>query len=170
MKKRMHLNWVDAVFVLFLLAAVCAAVLVFGSGSEEEVTDGQAVKLRYVVKIAELREELDDRITNGDVAYDSSGLYRMGTVIGSQSERSTYFSSAVTETVVGSDGESYEAPVSSSIPGKVDLYVTLEAEALLMEDGRYYVDGRPVCVGTFFSLMTQHFFGEGYCVSITEVN
>lgn len=170
MKKRMHLNWIDALFVLFLLMAVCVAVLVFGSGREETSSDGQAVKLRYVVKVGELREELDDRITVGDTAYDSSGLYRMGTVIGSQSEHSTYFSSSVTETVVGSGGEFYEAPVSSVIPGKVDLYVTLEAEALLMEDGRYYVDGRFVCVGTFLSLMTQHFFGEGYCVSITEVN
>lgn len=170
MKKRMHLNWVDAVFVLFLLAAVCATVLVFGSGSKQEKVDGQAVKLRYVVKVAELREELDDRITNGDAVYDASGLYHIGTVIGSQSEPSAYFSSSVTETVLGSAGESYEAPVSSVIPGKVDLFVTVETDALLMEDGRYYVDGRVVCVGTFFSLMTQHFFGEGYCVSITEVN
>lgn len=170
MKKRIHLNWVDAVFVLFLLAAVCAAVIVFGSGSEKELPEGQAVKLRYVVKVAGLREELDDRITIGDTAYDASGVYTVGRVIGSQSEPSTYFSTTKTETVIGQGGESYEAPVNSIVPGKVDLFITLEAEALLMEDGRYYVDGRPVCVGTFFSLMTQHFFGEGYCVSITEVN
>ena len=163
------LNWFDGVVCVLLAVAVAGVCWLLLWRGGEQPSGREQVTLRYVVRVGSLREELADAVVIGDGARDgSSGRRNMGTVVAYQTEETIYYSKNVTLPNTDENGNIYFTPVASVLPGKVDLYVTLEAAAELGEDGRYYVDGEALSVGTNVELMTRHFWGVGFYVSVTE--
>ncbi len=167
-KRKVRFNWVDLAILLVIALIILVTVWAFHqAGRSETAPSTEKVTIRYVVKVSELREELADSVVAGDIAYDGSGMHVMGRVTGRQTDDATWFSQTVTREVTGADGKTYREMVSSPIPGKVDLYVTFESEGYLGTDGRYYIDGVLVGTGVQLHLMTQHFWCEGYVVSVS---
>lgn len=173
-EKKTRFNWFDVLCIVIFVLAVVATVwaLNWRDSGREAVTE-TPVTLRCVVKVEGLRDGLEDGLARGDAGYlvaDSGMVYPFGTVVGIQTENSSFVSSTVTKTMTDENGQPYEALVRSDLSGRNDVSVTFEVGATLAEDGRYYVDGCLVAVGTYMKLMTPHLWCEGYCISVSEAN
>ena len=172
--RKPRFNWFDAVFLAVLLLAVVAVLLaVSARTAKEQPPEETPVTLRCVLKVKELREGLENELRRGDAAYlrlDSGMVYPFGTVIGMQSENSSYVSETVTKTMTDENGGVYKVFVRSDLPGKLDVAVTFEVEATLAKDGRYYIGDAVVSAGLYMTVLTPHLLCEGYCISVAEAN
>ncbi|MBQ3792407.1 MAG: DUF4330 family protein [Clostridia bacterium] len=171
-QRNYHLNWFDflAFFLIVLVISAAVFAVLWTQNKKEQGTPGEKVSLRYVVEIKDIREEIADRVTKGDPVYlrDASGMvYAFGTVSGVQIETCYYTSPTVMEQVTSESGD-YSLPVRSEKVGRVNVLISVECEALLGSDARYTIGGRLIVAGQEMELLSEHFTGKGYIISLDE--
>lgn len=132
--------------VIILTAAVFIAMLIHYTFAKDDGADGYTIQ--YVVKVTGVRDELSDRITVGDAVYNMEDSLPMGTVTAFSREAST-------------------DEKGRTIPGMMDLYVTIEASARPYSVGSA-VSGHMIYAEGRLELRTSKFYFGGVCIDVSR--
>ncbi len=140
-KKRIGITLFDVLLTIIIIAV---GVLVYEFVLTDSTLD-DTYSVVYVIKVAEVRDELTDRVVVGDEVFTTDGTF-MGNV------------------------KAYEVTASRSaltgqiIPGRYDLYITITAESSSPDEA--IVSGYEVLVESEYSLRTDNFSFSGVCISV----
>ncbi|NLM56300.1 MAG: DUF4330 family protein [Clostridiales bacterium] len=142
--KSIRITIVDVIIII--TAAVFIAMLIHYTFARDNSGDGYIIQ--YVVKVAGVRDELSDRITVGDAVYNMEDSLPMGTVTAFSREAST-------------------DEKGRTIPGMMDLYVTIEANARPYGVGSA-VSGHVIYAEGWLELRTSKFYFGGVCIDVSR--
>ncbi len=137
-KKGLPISVTDFV-IIALIAVLCFFVYKYVFSAPPEET----YNIDYVVKVSEIRSELSDRISVGDLVYGENGAF-MGRVT----------ATSAVAAVKGSTGK--------TIPDRTDLYITIEADA----DSDGEVAGHRIYAEREMELYTPGLYFNGVCISV----
>jgi hypothetical protein len=150
-RKRYKFNIIDGVIII-VLAAVLAAI---GYNLyKDRLTGGETADIRYVIEVDNVREELCDKVIEGQLAYSESTGQIIGTVSVTEDRAATIVS-------YGTDGGTV-----NEVPGMRVMYITLTANASVTDEG-YVSGGETVRTGSKIAVMLPDFYCEGTCISVT---
>jgi len=152
-------NVVDLLIVLLILAVGAVLLYVFVFNGRGEQIAPQMRTVRYVVELKNVRDEFTDKVTVGENAFDSVGLYNIGIITAYEEKDATRRG---TNLVAGE-------PVITPYPGRKNLYLTIEAQANL-ENNIYSIGGYRITVGMGVSLKMQNFSGTGNCITFEVID
>lgn len=138
-------NILDILIVLVLVCVV-AGLMFFNKGGEVEVEEKKVVA---TLEINEKPEGFHKNVVIGDAVTDKVKKSIIGTVTGVEAKECT---------MNGYNAKTGES-VISSLPGKENVYVTMELSA-----------SSGAKVGEKMSIITKHFAGWGYIVDLEYVN
>ncbi len=159
--RKLRINAMDMVILLVLAAAVCLLLYVFVWSDKGEVSQSsEKAEIEYVVEFTSLEEQFADRIQLDEPVLDSVQRGSMGIV--AATPESIPMERVNLDMVNG-------RLVSSPYPGRINLYVTIRAEADVSER-EYSIAGQPVYVGAKLSLLFPNMKCDGYCIQIREVD
>lgn len=158
-KKKSRFNVVDAVIILFVAAAVAVFGYVFLNEKTVGTAGAEKVTIQYVLKVGEIKDMFTGNIVKGDQVYDADSDKSLGTVVAVSSAPSKRVG---TNSATG-------AQVASEIEGRSDLYVTIEAEAKVIDE-KYLVDGFHVVVGSVVNFVTPNLYAPSNIVSVEIVD
>jgi hypothetical protein len=150
--KKVRFGLVDALILLLAVSIVAFGVWFF---FENKIFDGgDDVKIRYEIKLTDIRSELTSHIHIGDSVYDGTYGEHVGVVENVRHEQ-------YTEQIVDKDtGE----PVNAVKAGYYNVYVTVVSSAKY-KDSTYSVADTQIRVGELLYLRLPDFSGNGYCTS-----
>ena len=157
--KKGRFNIVDALIVIVILAIAAGLLWItdpFSWFSEVERTD---VKLRYVVEIKSIDDDLAmsiKKIKFNQTALNSSGSIQMGKV---QSVKTA-------ESTVWEYDKSRGEMVQKTVEGKIDVYFVIDSDCVYEKGVGYLLGNNQIAVGSPVGLRFPDFVGSGYCVSI----
>ena len=161
--KRSLFNLFD--IVLILIALALAALFLLGrdrgsSGTAAE-TSARTVTVHYTVEAADLDEAWSEAVKQGDPVVDRIKKYSVGTV------EDVEVTPAL-RSVINYDAETLD---QVEIPGRVTLYITIAAEAVVEDnDGDINIDGGYILkVGNTASLKTPSFTFSGAVVAVERI-
>ena len=155
-KRKIRINAMDILILVVILAAAALLLYVFVWSDESETTQVQKAEITYVVEIIGVEEQFAHNIKDGQVVEDAVKRGKIGTVKGTPEVRDMLKADYSNTT-----GEE----VYSRVPGRVNLYITIVAEADVSPRG-YMVNGEYVYVGGDFSLMFPEMKCDGYCIRL----
>lgn len=162
MEKKRRFNAVDAVLIILIVLVIAAVVVFFafqGVKGTQISTEEPEAEIEYVVEFRQILEEFSDNFKVGTEITDSVAKYQMGEVIAVNVEKATYN---------GNNMNTHELVVSDW-PERINVQVTIRADAKLNEKGFCYVDGGyRVSVGTAVYVRMPDFTGMGYCIDIKQ--
>ncbi len=159
--RKLRINGMDLVILLVLAAAVCLLLYVFVWSDKGEVSQsGEKAEIEYVVELSGLEEQFADRIKEGEPVLDAVLRGSMGAVFGTPE--------SITAERINMDIDSGRL-VSSTYPGRVNMYITIRAEADVTER-EYSIAGQPVYVGAKLSLLFPGMKCDGYCIKIKAID
>lgn len=157
-KKKIRFNAIDAVLILFFVCAAVAFGYVFHSLKNDGTTTGEAVKLQYVLKVGDIKDMLLGNVEKGDEILNANNGKSIGTVIA--------LSSAPTK-LTGTNSATGNR-VISEIEGRSDLYITVSAEAHLVNN-MYLVNGVGIMVGAGVDFVTPGLYAAASVVGVETV-
>lgn len=151
-KTKKRPNLFDIVILLVLLGIMAVVwFLVHGSGEGTET-----VTRTYTIELDDLEPGMEKGVSVGDPVTDNVKNYAMGTVV----EMSTEPCIALT-----TDQESGTLR-SAQVPGKITLYLTVEAETQETEKNITTVSGYDLKVGTSVSCTVGQLTAPGYIIQV----
>ena len=115
--KRKHPNFFDIIFVL-LIAAVALTAYVLSH--QESAAVAETTPRSYVVEFAGLKPEMADCVAVGDSVTDNVKNYAIGTVTNVEVLPYTMYTTDEEAGVIR----------ATEVPGKITLYVTVEAQTI----------------------------------------
>ena len=149
-KSRKKLNIVDIVVFAVIVIALGYAVYAVAVNMQNS---GAEAKIEYVVEVGKIRNELSDKIAEGQSVYNENGDY-LGEVA-AVSVAQAYHEGA------DSDGNT----VYSRIDGYNTIYVTVTCTAKAEKAG-YEINGCRISAGLELALRTPYLYFEGECVNV----
>ena len=153
-KSRKKLNVVDIVIFAVILIALAYAVYAIIVNMQNS---GGAAKIEYTIEVPEIRNEISDKVSEGESVYDENGDW-VGVV------KSVAVSQAYHK---GSDEDGNV--VNSRIDGYNTMYVTIEVDVTATGSG-YEVNGYDISAGNEYDLRTPSLYFEGECVNVRLLN
>jgi len=155
-KRKIRVNGMDIVILAVLAAAVALLLYIFvwsdeGTGAAQT----EYASITYVIEVKEIDERFAGMVKTGQKIEDAVKHGPLGTVSGVE----------VQDTLLAKYDEISGREVYHPIPGKVNMYITVTAEAAVSELG-YSVGGEMVRVGKFFSLQCPELQCYGYCIKL----
>ncbi len=156
-KRKWRFNFIDALILLAIVAAVLALLYIFvwSENSSVRSLSGEKVKVRYVVEINGLDEDFKDMIKEGAQVTDSSKKMSIGTVVSVETDNYYYLGSDILNDTL----------VLNPVDDQITQYITVEAEATL-DEITYSIDGYPIFVGQLVYMMFPDMVCSGYCISL----
>ena len=156
-KRKWRFNFVDALILLAIIAAVLALLYVFvwSENSSVRSISGNKVKVTYVVEINGLEEDFKDTIKVGSKVTDSAKKMNIGTVTSVETQNYYYLGTNVLD----------DKLVLNPVDDLITQYITVEAEATL-DNITYSIDGYPIYVGALVYMMFPEMVCSGYCISL----
>jgi hypothetical protein len=161
-RKGNGLNLFD-LFVIFVVLVIVALLILgvrvtdlFGSR-----TVGRACRVEYQICFSAVDDSFANAIAKGDGLYDADTKSGMGVVLAVEASPSK-------APIVSSSTEDQTGELVT-LPGRVDLTVTVVVDALYVEGTGYTVNGRAIRIGSAYTLRFPGYVGNGVCVHLTEV-
>lgn len=151
-KKRSKFNIVDIIVVLAIVLAIGYAVFVVASSMGD---GGDTVKVRYVVRVEDVKSEVTVSLKEGDKVYSEDGVL-LGEVAYCE----------VTPARLEGVGE-YGNLVYTETENKT-LLVTIDTTAVARATG-YSVYDIPIAQGQTYKLRAPSLYMEGECISAKTV-
>jgi len=158
MKRKIRINLMDILILLVLAAAVIVLLYVFVWNDSTDSVQVQNATITYVVEVVQVDERYSDLIENGQPVVDAVTRQPLGTINGTPESRAT---------LIANFDSSTQKEVYTEMPGKVNLYITITAEANVTDRG-YTVSGVPIRVGERLSLMLPNMQCTGFCIQLEE--
>jgi hypothetical protein len=156
------LNLFD-LFVIFVVLVIVALLILgvrvtdlFGSR-----TVGRACHVEYQICFSAVDDSFANAIAKGDGLYDADTKSGMGVVLAVEASPSK-------APIVSSSTEDQTGELVT-LPGRVDVTVTIVVDALYVEGTGYTVNGRAIRIGSAYTLRFPGYVGNGVCVQLTEV-
>jgi hypothetical protein len=156
------LNLFD-LFVIFVVLVIVALLILgvrvtdlFGSR-----TVGRACRVEYQICFSAVDDSFANAIAKGDGLYDADTKSGMGVVLAVEASPSK-------APIVSSSTEDQTGELVT-LPGRVDITVTVVVDALYVEGTGYTVNGRAIRIGSAYTLRFPGYVGNGVCVQLTEV-
>ncbi len=159
-KNKRRFNFVDAVILLLILAAVALAAFIFvfkGPSFFTNLIGGQQKEIYYAVELSRVREELVGNVQPGDKVRDGVRNYDIGTVVGTLSGDCEHIGAAPDGTAV-----------AGGYPGYQSLIVIISARAA-NTGYEYSIGGYDLQPGAEVSFKTPGLSGTGFCVGLEVV-
>ena len=156
-KKKIRFTIMDALILLVILAAVAALlyVFVFNDLSSMHTAAAETHTLTYVVEVTAIDEEQAAKVLPGATVINSASKIAIGTVTAVETRPYMYMGTNKAEGSL----------VLNPVDGKVNLYLTVQADAVL--DGiSYSVNGFEVYVGGLVHMAFNDVVCSGYCISL----
>ena len=144
------LNIVD--LVVFAVIVIAIGYAVYAVAVNMQRSGGEAA-VEYVVEVSKIRNELSEKIAEGQKVYDKNGDL-MGEVT-AVSVSQAYYEGA------NAEGNT----VYSRIDGYNTIYVTVVCTAEVTPSG-YEINGNNLAAGLEYSLRTSALYFEGQCVNV----
>ena len=155
-KRKVRVNGMDLVILAVILAAVALLLYVFvWSDESTDASQTQYTDITYVVEIKEIDERYAGMVKVGQQIEDAVKHGALGTVAGVE----------VQTTLVPKYDETTGKEVYSPVPGKINLYITVTAEAAISSLG-YSVSGEMIRVGKHISMQCPELLCHGYCIKL----
>ncbi len=161
-KRKRRFNIVDLVLVL-ALAAIVVAVFFIGNkllgGAKPASSGADKIQVEFSLQFREIPDSGTGNLTEGDVIRDANSKAPMGQV-------TEIFYEPYSELLLV-DGEQGSG-IMAEMEGYTNMLVTVRGEATKDERG-FYLGGVKVLVGKPLDVWSPGYSGEGWCVSIREV-
>jgi hypothetical protein len=161
-RKGNGLNLFD-LFVIFVVLVIVALLILgvrvtdlFGSR-----TVGRACRVEYQICFSAVDDSFANAIAKGDGLYDADTKSGMGVVLAVEASPSK-------APIVSSSTEDQTGELVT-LPGRVDITVTVVVDALYVEGTGYTVNGRAIRIGSAYTLRFPGYVGNGVCIYLTEV-
>lgn len=157
-KSKVKFNLMDALVLLVLVVVVAALLYIFvwsEQYSVDALTGTESVHVSYVVEITGLYEDYQDKISVGDKPIDSSKKTALGVITALETRPYMYTGSNLHDGTM----------VLSTVEDYVNMYVTIEADAVLDGYG-YTVNGGDIYVGKLVYLAFADIVCSGYCIAL----
>ncbi len=161
-RKGSGLNLFD-LFVIFVVLVIVALLVmgvrvsdVFGADDS-----GRECRIEYQIRFSAVDEAFAHAITQGNALYDAdtkSGMGAVSAIATTPSKLMLTFSSAE-----GKAGELVP------LPGRVDITVTITADAIYTKGVGYTINSRALRIGDSYTLRFPGYVGNGVCIKLTEV-
>ena len=152
--KKLRFNIIDFLIVCAVISLVL--LLVFRSGIEKPAVPDTAV-IEYTVKISGAEKEVLDFASVDDVIYDENGQSEIGKIV---SKKFTPFEVYTLDP----DGKI----VKAASVGLVDVYLTVEAEAVALDRGYETDSGVFVISGEKISFFTNGMLFDATVIDVEE--
>ncbi len=163
-KKKRKFNIVDLVLVLTVAAIVVAVVFIGNKllgGEQAAASDADKVTIEYSIQFRKLPDSGTGNLTEGDVIRDANSKASMGQV--TEIFYEPYAELIYTE----SEGQGYG--VMAEMEGYTNMLVSVRGEAT-KDEGGYYLNGVKLLVGRQMDVWSPGYSGQGWCMTIREVN
>ena len=118
------------------------------------------MKIVYTLEDKEIDDILRGKIDIGNALYTIDGKSRLGEVVDVEYSSSEY---------EWSDPENNQI-VTFVLPGHLDMRVVVSSEAMVDENGIYYINGVRLNTGKEFDARFPFYTGKCVCISVSEVN
>ncbi len=161
-KKRYRFNIVDIILLCVIFISIGAMIfLFFYDGKDNSADNGvKTVEITYTVKQTQVPNILRGKINNFDSVYDGEDMKSLGQVIRVNTPDSKY---SVYDRESGQQ-------VEEIYPGKIDIVIDITAEATVLADGRYSVNGKIINVGETMELRFPFYTCNAVCVAVSGGN
>ena len=162
---RYPLNLFDLLVIFVLLIAVI--LLAFGIRLPDlfgKAETGRACRVEYTVTFQGVDERFATAIATEDAALTADTGACMGSVTGDAQVVPHRIA-----TLVSSDTEGESTVVMKEVPGKVDITVTVQADAIYTDGVGYTVSGQTIRVGAAYHIRFPNYVGVGSCDSLCEL-
>lgn len=133
------INIVDLAIILIIAVSICATVYKFGFSKHKSVATSDT-KITYVVKVKAIRDVAESALNVGDSVFEKTTKKPIGKIIDKRKE--------IAKEVVNMADGSLQKEVE--IPEKYDVYLTIEDEGIVSDEG-YFLDGN-YQIGVFSSI------------------
>ena len=149
------INAIDLVVVILVVALGFGAYSTFGVMDTTSAT-AATQPVSYVVKIERVRNTSLDNVFSGDILYDETSGNAIGTITAVNSQPSQMVMDCPDGTVKLADVEN-----------RIDLYLTVEADAVVNESGTFVNKTYELLVGSKKKFYTKYISCEG---SVSEIH
>lgn len=149
-------NLLDIVIIILVLIAGIVGYKFLNRG---ESTSINTQKIIYQVRTQESEPVVYDKITLDTNIYDSVKNYYMGKVINKENIPST-------RDVLDEKNEKY---VVAEVNDKIDIIITIEADATITDKDIIVGGGYPIKVGNSAYVKGKGYAGIGYVISIERL-
>lgn len=151
--KGKHPNFVDIIFVILILAV---ALVAYALSHQESAAVNETTPRSYVVEFAGLDPEMADCLAVGDAVTDNVKNYAIGAVTNID----------IQPYIVYTTNEEAGIIQETEYPGKVNLYVTIEAQTIEGEKQITTDSGYVLQTGAFASCSIGSLTCGGYIVAL----
>ena len=157
------LNLFDAIVILLVLVVV--VLLAVGVRvSDLFGDDTQKSTISYTLTLSDVDQAYADAIKQGDEIYDVDSGKLLGKVTAAPTVKPH------TEMAVQSSENGAGIAVETPVPGRVDITLTVRAEADYRQGKGYSVNSRPIRVGATYSVRFPNFLGSARCISFDSAS
>ncbi len=160
-KRKRKFNIVDLVLILAIAAIIVAVFFVVNKllgGNKPAESGADKIQVEFTVLFKEIPDSGTGNLAEGDVIRDANSKAPMGQI-------AEVFYEPYSELLL-LNGE--QGGVMAEMEGYTNMLVTVRGEATKDERG-YYFGGIKVLVGKPLDVWSPGYSGEGWCVSIREV-
>jgi hypothetical protein len=119
--------------------------------------------VEYQICFSAVDDSFANAIAKGDGLYDADTKSGMGTVSAVEATPSKAL------TLIASSSTEDQTGELVTLPGRVDVTVTVVVDALYVEGTGYTVNGRALRIGNAYTLRFPNYVGNGICVRLDEV-
>ncbi len=155
-------NAFDIIVILLVVAVVVLAIVGLSVGDLISDAQGDTAQISYTVRISGIDESFADAIRAGQTVTDVD----TGAVIGQVVSAPTVARHQEPALVETEDG--YAAHMKD-VPSRVDVTLTLTAEATHGDGAGYFVGTTAIRVGQTYALRFPEYLGRAVCVSIDRI-
>ena len=156
-------------FDLIVIFVVLVAVVLFAAGvrlpdlfGDSEQSD--PVSITYTLTFANVSEKFASSIQAGETLRDADTDVELGTVLGDPVVVPHKMAALQQPTEEGAEA----SVVMKEVPGRVDITITVQAQAVYATGVGYSVSGKPVRAGASYHARFLNFVGAGVCGSLDE--
>lgn len=159
-KTTKKINSLDVALIAIFLVIACSVAAFFALRDTDKSTP-QSVKILYTIKVENISNEVIDKVDMevGDDVFDLRREKVYGNIVSVFTAPSCMLDKKI----------EFGNSLYSSVEGKSDLIVEIEADAYSVPSG-YDINGYILTIGKSFDIYNPSYvFEGGYCYSITVV-
>ena len=164
-RRKRKFNFLDGIIILlFILVAVFTVNFFSPSSTIIKWRSDNVKSITYTVELLGVDEDFINLISEGNAVIDSVTKHPLGSVT------AVDYNTNHGELRPNPDPTNVEG-IISRFDDKFDVIVTITADATYTKGKGYFISDKQVIIGEKMYLrFLPDFVGEGYCISISEVN
>ena len=155
--KKVRFNLVDFFLIVIIIALVAAAVSYFLPGISKKVAGANDVDVVYSLEIIGVEDRFLSNISVGDVIYDASNNYALGTV--KSVEQYAYTEYYYNDATGNVDIKEH--------PNLKNVVVTVSTTAIYTKGEGYSVNGSRLAVGCIYNVRFPRYATRANCIELS---